>query len=286
MVIKSCSFNTNGLVQKKIISNISICTWNVGGLVSANSTKLSDPMFLKEISSHEIILLTETHVSQDMNIVLPGYKYFPVCRPKSRNNRYFGGLGIFIKSDILPGIEILKNTSLDYQWLKLDDKGFFTFTRNIFLCLAYIIPVSSYYIFQSDYDPLDSIEKDIINQYGEKGHIVLCGDFNARTGCELDFIEGDNYDPFTVKDEEYESDILVEKRKSCDDKVDTRGKQLLQMCISLKLRFLNGRMLGDTNGNFTCYKPNGTSVVDYIIMSEELLKNTLNCKISSFLPLL
>ena len=66
-------------------------------------------------------------------------------------------------------------------------------SKHIFLCLAYIIQASSSYIFQSDVDVLDSKEKDSVNQYAEKGHIVLCGDFNARTGSELDFVESDIY---------------------------------------------------------------------------------------------
>ena len=53
------------------------------------------------------------------------------------------------------------------------------------------------------------------------------------------------------------------------------------MCITLKLRVMNGRMLCDSNGNFTCIKSNGTSVVDYIIMSEDLIQQTLNCKVSN-----
>ena len=121
-----------------------------------------------------------------MNIVPPGNKYFPVCRPKSRNNRYFGGLGISIKLDILPDIEILKNISLDYQWLKLDI-GFFTFTSNIFFVQPSLSQYHPVIYTQLDYDPLDSIEKDKSNQIWGKGHIVLCGDFNERTGCELDF---------------------------------------------------------------------------------------------------
>ena len=61
----------------------------------------------------------------------------------------------------------MKNTSLDYQWVKLD-KLFFNLSKHIFLCLAYIIPTSSSYIFQSDVDVLDRIEKDIVNHYAEK----------------------------------------------------------------------------------------------------------------------
>ncbi|CAG2216902.1 unnamed protein product [Mytilus edulis] len=106
----------------------------------------------------------------------------------------------------------------------------------------------------SDDDPLETIEKDIINYYAERGHKVLCGDFNVMTGSKLDFIENDTYDPFVMDDEEYEYDIGLQKRKSCDNKVDARVKQLLLLCITLKLRILNGRMLGDSNGNFTCFK--------------------------------
>ena len=38
---------------------------------------------------------------------------------------------------------------------------------------------------------------------------------------------------------------------------------------------LNGRMLGDSIGYYTCHKYNGSSVVDYMIISEELL-NSVN----------
>jgi exonuclease III len=152
-------------------------------------------------------------------------------------------------------------------------------SKHIFLCPAYIIPASSSYIFQSDVDVLDSIDKYIVNQYAEKGHSVLYGDFNARTGSEFDYIESDIFDPYTIDEKEYEYDILLQKRKGCDNNVDVRGKQLLQMCISLKVRIVNGRILGDSNGNFTCFKYNGTSVVDYIIMSEDLIKQTLKVRI-------
>jgi hypothetical protein len=57
---------------------------------------------------------------KDENIVPHGYKYYPVRRPRSANNRCFGSLDIFIKVTTLPGIEIMKNTSLDYQWVKLE----------------------------------------------------------------------------------------------------------------------------------------------------------------------
>jgi hypothetical protein len=42
------------------------------------------------------------------------------CRQKSKNNRYFGGLGILTKKDIRKGITFLEDGNSEYQWLKLD----------------------------------------------------------------------------------------------------------------------------------------------------------------------
>ena len=45
------------------------------------------------------------------------------------------------------------------------------------------------------------------------------------------------------------------------------------MCQSLQLRIPNGRKLGDFDGKFTCFKPNGKSVVDYAIVSQSHYSN-------------
>jgi hypothetical protein len=56
-----------------------------------------------------------------------------------------------------------------------------------------------------------------------------------------------------------------------DSIVDTRDKDLLDICIGNKLRIVNSRTLGDSIGKYTCYKPIGCSVIDYL--SENLSKN-------------
>ena len=52
-------------------------------------------------------------------------------------------------------------------------------------------------------------------------------------------------------------------RYSPDKIIDSRGKDLLDLYIKHQLRILNGRDLGDMFGHYTCYTPNGASVVDY-----------------------
>jgi hypothetical protein len=152
--------------------------------------------------------------------------------------------------------------------------------------LAYIIPSNSFYANQSTDEVLENIESDIVNRYSGKGNIILCGDLNARTGSESDCIQDDSNDEHLPLYENYNSVIIQEKRCSHDCKVDNRGKKLLDLCIGSKLRFLNGRMWGNSYGKFTCIKPSGSSVVDYVIMSEKLLENTLYFKFQILSPLI
>ena len=116
------------------------------------------------------------------------------------------------------------------------------------------------------------------------GDIILRGDLNARSDSEPDFIQNNSYGDHVPVNEDYECDIIQEKRNSYDNKLDTRGKQLLEFCVTTKMRILNGRVIGDLFGKYTCHKPTGSSVVDYIILSEVLLTSVLYFKVSDFIP--
>jgi hypothetical protein len=54
--------------------------------------------------------------------------------------------------------------------------------------------------------------------------------------------------------------------------IDQRGKELLNLCICNQIRILNGRVLGEMFGNYTCDTSNGSSVVDYVLVSENILE--------------
>ena len=267
------------------LSNLSFCVWNVGGLISKIHNKLQDPLFIQTINKYDIIMLTETHLGYDAQVNLSGYKYFPVCRNISKNKRHFGGLGLLIRDKIRPGVKILENKSKDFQWLKLE-KNFFNLTKDIMLCLAYIIPANSNFSIHSGGQVLEYIEEDVKHFLSKNNSVVICGDLNARTGSEVDFINNDTKGEFIPVDDNYDCDIYIEPRNSMDRKIDERGKQLLDLCIGTKMRILNGRFLGDTRGKFTCIKPTGNSVVDYVIVSEDLVSKTLYFKVSDFISTL
>lgn len=133
-------------------------------------------------------------------------------------------------------------------------------------------------------DLFDCIERDILN-FKRDGDVFLCGDLNARVGAECDYIINDDSKYVPIFDT-YQVDKQILLRQSRDTKVDSRGKNLLDMCISQQLRLLNGRIIGDLFGKYTCYKPVGASVVDYAIVSESALNQVLYFRVNDFIPTL
>ena len=103
---------------------------------------------------------------------------------------------------------------------------------------------------------------------------------NARTGSDPDFIQND-----TDKHIPLDPPCNIIRRCIEDQKVDDRGKQLNEMCISSRMGILNERTLGNLYGKFTCQTPTGAIVVDCVIASEELLKDVIYFHVHSFIPM-
>ena len=120
--------------------------------------KISDPSYVNELTSYGITFLSETHTGLENHIDVEGFQHIPICRPIARNNRYYGGLAVLIRKSIRSGITILKNTSSEFQWMKLS-KTFFNLEKDIFVCFSYVSPCSFQH--KSDADTLEAIVRDI-----------------------------------------------------------------------------------------------------------------------------
>lgn len=158
------------------------------------------------------------------------------------------------------------------------------FQKDLFLCLAYIPPSQSIYVNNLQQDLLDLLEKDI-GLYKAKGDIMICGDLNARTGCEKDFISDDGTGHLPLY-QNYNVDHPPLPRQINDATIDSRGRSLIELCIGNQLRILNGRCFGDSFGRYTCYTTNGCSVVDYTIVSESIFDQILFFQVSDFIATL
>ena len=68
---------------------------------------------------------------------------------------------------------------------------------------------------------------------------------------------------------------------------NNNGKKLIELCRNVDVKIVNGRFGNDyENGNFTCYKPNGKSTVDYAIASPCLFPKIIDFTVDMFDPCL
>ena len=108
-----------------------------------------------------------------------------------------------------------------------------------------------------------------IAKFQQKGEVIIQGDLNARTGREKDFVN-----PHLVDENDNHKEVEnmgVIQRNSEDTIVNKRGEELLELCKSLDMVILNGRKAGDPWGKMTSHQHNGSAVVDYVIVSVNLL---------------
>ena len=113
---------------------------------------------------------------------------------------------------------------------------------------------------------------------------MLGGDFNSRLGYRFkDYILTDSNE-FLPIDQSFQIDY-DNFRNSQDKKDNSYGKHLSELCITHNLKILNGRTAGDMIGKYTCFKYNGCSVVDYIMVDRNVHEKVIYFKVMSLTPL-
>ena len=84
--------------------------------------------------------------------------------------------------------------------------------------------------------------------------------------------------------EDYEIDSQFFRHSQDSGTVNSRGRNLLEICTALNLRIFNGRIVGDLEGKKTCFHYNGSSVVDYVIGSKAILQNVRYLIVNPLMP--
>ena len=231
------------------VGEIRVLSWNINGL----GNKLADPDLLAFIREYDIIFLTETMKSNDYRLVLPGYQFHHVSRTFKHKNasRASGGIGILVAN------KFEKHTRIDstydhLEWLPITTEYY---QKSIKIGCAYIPPENSTYVgLRNDYFTM--LEEEV-TRYTESHHIILCGDFNSRTGRAPDYDNNIN---------------VLNERCNEDGVINKYGRSLLNFCINTELKIANGRMFDDKGiGRYTYYSPMGASTIDYMILREDYM---------------
>ena len=268
---------------------LSISAWNVHGIFEKMNNnrmcKLENANFQEQLNS-DIIFLSETHACTNDLLQIDNYKCFVNCR-SDHTSRLRGGLAVFIKLNIAKGVKLVSKPLNDMMWFKLD-RTFFGFEKDLYVCFMYISPANSSYTIRTGMDKLifDQVEQDIA-KYSNYGDVMLMGDLNAHINSnEKDFLENEMNDILDdCLPENYIADnVYINRNTEIEQKTNSYGNQILDLCTSSQLRILNGRTLGDSAGRATFFNFNEASIDDYCICSAALLKSISNFTVGPLHP--
>ncbi len=243
------------------MKSFKISCWNIQGLHSSTfGNKSADQDLLSSVTDMDICIFHETWCRSNEALHCPiGYKEMIVPSLKKSQIKYgrdSGGILIWHKDNLKHLIKIVKieNASI---WLEV--KSVIS-QHNLYLCALYIPPHDSPYYNEQSFLQLQT---DILH-FQSRGQVLICGDLNARTGREIDYVNIVDNNHIS-NDTTFHSSLVITPRNSYDSLVNTNGKQVLKLCKGLGLYIINGRTRGDSLGRFTYCSRLGASVVDYSI---------------------
>ena len=264
-------------------TNLNVTFWNIQGIKSKIvGNKLADPDFLNEVKNADIIGLAETHIHEEIldELIIPGFVPLDFKnRPKNaKSNISSGGIAIFAKEPFQSVIQPIYTENQDIVWIKFGKRSE-VLTNDVYLGTIYYSPNRSEI---RNCEKISKLAEEITNFNKKGGEVILQGDFNARTSNRTDTVEPDKFDPVNPIMEK--NLIPINSRNSKDSKLDSRGRELLDLCKSLDLNIVNGRKTGDIFGDFTSFQWNGNALVDYLITSKNLFTSILSMNVGNFMP--
>ena len=271
-------------------SELSIQCWNIHGIFTKLNgftyNKLQHPDFINHTLANPIFGLVETnHVAEDIDhLQILGFKCFQTCRKKLKYGRKHGGLAVYISDYLLPGIDRVPTQGSETIVIKLK-KDFFRLPTDIFILFSYCVPANSSYTIRTQFEPFTDIEQKIGN-LGTNSNLICFGDYNARTGDMLDYIESEDNTDLSLPDDYVVDTVATYPRGNLDNVTNKYGESLISLCKNVPLRICNGRKLGDVLGSFTCHNWNGQSAVDYCLASPDIYHKIKTFKVNNFLPTL
>ncbi len=240
----------------------------------------------KLIIENDITCLQETWLTDSTDIEINGYKINRSDRGShKKKNTGSGGVVFVYKQHLKRGLKNIKSKISDVLWLKLC-KTYFGLENDIYLCNCYV-PLSNSVLHKECIQGYFDVLKTEIAEFSVLGDIVLIGDLNARTGDlrenyslidennDQDIVETNIF--ITARDNAVSNDLL--SRVNEDITINPFGRKLMNLLNETHLIIVNGRKLGDYTGRKTCYTYNGSSTVDYCIVSSQLFCNILRLNV-------
>ncbi|KAJ8307056.1 hypothetical protein KUTeg_015140 [Tegillarca granosa] len=238
-------------------------------LIRGAEWKLKETDFTDLIIHNDILFLSECWFQSDNVLKLPGFAD-PIKVERKRCKG--GGLLLYIKEDLVNMINI-EEILLDSAIFLKCDKSIFNGNNDLYVCFVNIPFIDNvfYRKYNIDYDDIYTQLENQLAIYKSEGHVIMMGDFNSRTGTLDDFTNFEKVSAFLHDTLQTDIDFVDKSRQSLDKVTNTMGNRLLDLCKSMDLRIMNGRLEGDIEGNYTFQNKRGISVIDYFLCSHSSL---------------
>ena len=225
------------------------------------------------LENFDFVLVQETWCESDIDLrnledKLVGFKCFTESATRvSKHGRPSGGIVVYYKEKYS---KFVKRVDTGFKYgITLEIQGVNP-SENLLMICAYLPPENST-AYQNETDGIIILHEKLIDlksRYPDH-KLILAGDLNARIGSLQDFILDDGVDHIPGMGW-YESDNFDIPRYAKDTVVNNFGRSLIDVCTELDLHVLNGRVHGDSPGQYTNITENGCSTVDYILVESSL----------------
>ena len=256
---------------RKAAQTISFLTYNIEGL---RSLRVYQPDVRKYISDFDIIVLTETFTSNFPAHLFPLHDSFVSNGVKLSDEptaRLCGGIAVLVGKKIVSLVTRIDTEYDNCVVLRLSGK-LTGYQSDCVLIGIYLPPQKSKYYSDTDiYNGVYLLENCILDVFESHGDLpfIIMGDLNARTGsanASEDCLPDDVIDMDNMND----NDVCLYRRISDDNVINDFGQYLLCVCEQFNLIILNGIVSGNMDGSFTYISFNGSSTIDYCIVSRPI----------------
>ena len=254
-----------------ISTNLKIACHNVEGV----EQKLGEPDYVNYIEQFDIYGMVETWTGANFDFTSYFNSHTVLHSPGiklSKMGRRSGGVILLIKDSLMKYVTRIDCNFDNTISIKIEN-GIFYRDRDLIITLTYIPPYNSPYYRNKDTKcAINSVLNHLLHITEKEpncDHLVL-GDFNARI-AEWQTPKSNNF--------EMNYSTKIEKRQRCskDKEINFFSKNMIELCTVFDLIPLNGNCRGDEEGEFTFSTEQGKSVVDFLLMSEDLFQDNSFC---------